>query len=91
MPASEIIIDESTIKHFRNSYRSLFGVTSDDPLYNAISEGRQHAGMEHWLPLFYEKLETVFDYLPGCVVSLDHLSEEAEAERFALIEDYYKA
>jgi transcription-repair coupling factor (superfamily II helicase) len=92
MPASEIIIDKQTIGCFRNSYRKLFGTTAgDDPLYDAISEGRQYAGMEHWMPLFYEKMETIFDYLPGCTVSLDHLSEEAEAERFALIRDYFEA
>jgi transcription-repair coupling factor (superfamily II helicase) len=92
MPASEIIIDEETIKCFRNSYRKLFGTTAgDDPLYDAISEGRQYAGMEHWLPLFYDNLETIFDYLPNSIVSLDYLTEEAEEERFALISDYYDA
>jgi transcription-repair coupling factor (superfamily II helicase) len=92
MPASEIIIDDTTIQCFRNSYRKLFGTTAgDDPLYDAVSEGRQYAGMEHWMPLFYEKLETIFDYLPQCVVSLDHLIEEAESERFDLIKDYYEA
>jgi transcription-repair coupling factor (superfamily II helicase) len=92
MPASEIIIDDNSVKCFRNKYRSLFGTTAgDDPLYDAISSGRQYAGMEHWLPLFYEKLETIFDYLPACTVSLDYLSEEAEGERFALIDDYYDA
>ena len=37
----------------------------DDPLYEAVSEGRRHPGMEHWLPLFHDRLETLFDYLPG--------------------------
>ena len=35
--------------------------------------------MEHWLPLYYERLETLFDYLPGAAVSLDHQAEEARA------------
>ena len=33
-------------------------------LYEAVSEGRRHPGMEHWLPLFHERLDTLFDYLP---------------------------
>ncbi len=44
----------------------MFGAaTRDDALYQAVSEGRRYAGMEHWLPLFYDHLETVFDYLDG--------------------------
>ena len=37
--------------------------------------------MEHWLPLYYETLETLFDYLPGAAVSFDHQTEEARAHR----------
>ena len=40
----------------------------DDVLYEAVSEGRRHAGMEHWLPLFHQRLETLFDYLAGDAV-----------------------
>ena len=40
--------------------------------------------MEHWLPLYYETLETLFDYLPGAAVSLDHQAEEARAHRLEL-------
>ncbi|MGK3868267.1 hypothetical protein ABI118_15820, partial [Enterococcus faecium] len=47
--------------------------------------------MEHWLPLFHDKLETLFDFLPGVPVSFDHLSDQAIAERFALIKEHYEA
>ena len=47
--------------------------------------------MEHWLPLFYERLETVFDYLPDAPIVIDHLAHEALAERHTLILDYYEA
>ena len=61
---SEVSLTPETISHFRKQYLSAFGAaTRDDALYQAVSEGRRYAGMEHWLPLFYEKLETVFDYL----------------------------
>ena len=47
--------------------------------------------MEHWLPLFHDKLETLFDYLPGTPLALEHLDEDAAHERFTQINDYYDA
>jgi transcription-repair coupling factor (superfamily II helicase) len=92
VPVSEIPMDEEAIARFRQGYRALFGaVTGDDPLYEAVSEGRKYQGMKHWLPLFYEELETVFDYLPDAFVSLDHLADEAFASRREMIDDYYRA
>src|SRR4051812_42029971 len=64
MPASEALLDADTIKLFRSRYREQFGATATrDPLYQALSEGRRMAGMEHWLPLIEERLETLFDHL----------------------------
>ena len=60
-------------------------------LYEAVSEGRRYPGMEHWLPLFHDKLETLFDYLPGTPLALEHLAEDAAHERFTQIADYYDA
>ena len=47
--------------------------------------------MEHWLPLFHDKLDTLFDYLPGTPVVLEPLDEEAANERLTQIADYYQA
>ena len=64
MPASEALLDADSIKRFRSRYREKFGATAtQDPLYQALSEGRRMAGMEHWLPLLEERLETLFDHL----------------------------
>ena len=64
LPAREALLDEDTIKRFRTRYRETFGATATgDPLYQAVSDGRRLAGMEHWLPLFEEKLATLFDHL----------------------------
>ncbi|HUN49809.1 MAG TPA: transcription-repair coupling factor, partial [Candidatus Sulfotelmatobacter sp.] len=69
-----------------------FGAVIDqDPLYQAVSEGRRHIGMEHWLPLFRERLESVFDYLPAAAVTLDYLSEPARDAHVATIVDHYAA
>ena len=47
-------------------YVAAFGPAGDDPLYESVSAGRKTQGMEHWLPLFYDRLDTLFDYLPRC-------------------------
>jgi transcription-repair coupling factor (superfamily II helicase) len=68
-PVSEVILDEAAITRFRQNYRIEFGAAgTDDPLYEAVSAGRKHQGVEHWLPFFHERLETLFDYLPGATV-----------------------
>src|SRR5437764_5029445 len=91
VPVSEFQLTSDTIRRFRTGYVEAFGTSPNDPLYEAISEGRRHPGMEHWLPLFHEKLDTVFDYVPGAAVALEPLAEDAAHERFAQIADYYQA
>jgi transcription-repair coupling factor (superfamily II helicase) len=91
-PMSEVALTPEAISRFRRNYIEAFGApTRDDALYSSISEGRRFAGMEHWLPFFYDGLETVFDYLPNAPVVFDHLAREAVAERHALILDHYDA
>jgi transcription-repair coupling factor (superfamily II helicase) len=91
MPASEILLDDDAIARFRSSYRTRFGaVRGDDPLYEAVSEGVRHPGMEHWLPLFYEAPETLFDYVDGPVI-LGAQTPDAMTDRFDQITDYFSA
>ena len=90
-PVSEVILDEAAVERFRVGYRERFGGTRGDPLYEAISAGRLHPGMEHWLPLFFERLETLFDYLPDAAVALDHQVPEAAEARLETIADFYDA
>ena len=92
MPISEVAFGEEAEKRFRGNYVETFGpATSEDPLYEAVSAGQRYPGMEHWLPLFHDHLETLFDYVPDAPVSFDHLAEEAVEERLALIADHYEA
>ena len=90
-PASEVTLSYETIARFRAGYREIFGDVAEDPFYGAISEGRAQIGMEHWLPLFHARLETVFDYLPGASVTLDHEADVACDGRLELIAEYYEA
>ncbi len=92
LPVSEALIEPDAISRFRSRYIALFGAGGDDPLYAAISEGGRRAGMEHWLPLFYERMETLFDYVgENALVLLDHLALDARDERLAMVADAYGA
>ncbi|NBX65446.1 MAG: transcription-repair coupling factor [Proteobacteria bacterium] len=88
---AEVLLTEGAIERFRKNYRERFGVVKDDALYESISEGRRYAGQEHWLPLFHDHLETVFDYLPQAEITLDHQAMEAAHERAAQVADLYQA
>jgi transcription-repair coupling factor (superfamily II helicase) len=89
---SEFQLTTETIRRFRTGYVQKFGAASpDDLLYAAVSEGRRYPGMEHWLPLFHDSLDTLFDYVPGTPVAVEPLAEDAAHERFAQIADYYEA
>ena len=89
--ASEVLLGEETISRFRRGYLERFGTPGDDPVYEAVSEGRRQAGMEHWLPLYYEELGTLFDFTGEGLTFLDHLGTEAVEERLNQIDDYYNA
>ncbi len=92
LPMSELILTPEVISAFRQRYVALFGpVTGDDPLYESISAGRQHQGMEHWLPLFHQGLVPLFDYLPEAAVTLDPLLDDARHRRIEQIADHYDA
>jgi transcription-repair coupling factor (superfamily II helicase) len=92
VPMSEVQLTSESMRRFRQAYVAHFGAqTRGDALYEAVSEGRRHQGLEHWLPLFYEKLDTLFDYCAGAPLIFDPLAEAAANERFAQIEDYFAA
>ena len=92
MPASEALLDADAIKRFRSRYREQFGATAtQDPLYQALSDGRRMSGMEHWLPLLEERLETLFDHLGDKdIVIRDAAADKAVDARQESIEDYYQ-
>ncbi|MHA1563875.1 MAG: transcription-repair coupling factor, partial [Alphaproteobacteria bacterium] len=93
VPSSEVLLSEDAVGRFRKNYREQFGaVRDDDLLYESVSEGRRHPGMEHWLPLFYEQLDTVLDYLPADTpILLDDQCGDAIDARLELIQEYFEA
>jgi transcription-repair coupling factor (superfamily II helicase) len=92
MPMAEFQLTPETIRLFRTGYVAAFGAAGpDDMLYEAVSEGRRSPGVEHWLPLFHQRMETLFDYLERAPIAIEPLAEEAAHERLAQIADYFQA
>src|SRR5690606_5385126 len=66
-------------------------VKGDDPLYEAVSAGQRYPGMEHWLALYHDHMETLFDYAPDALLSFDPMMDETIADRLEQIRDHYEA
>ncbi len=65
LPAREFPLDDKGQAHFRQSFRDRFeGDPSKSRIYKEISKGNAPAGIEYYLPLFFDKAATLFDYLP---------------------------
>ena len=91
-PVSEVPLDKQSVSRFREAWRELFGqAATDDPTYQAVSDGRRHPGIEHWVPLFHETMETLLDYLPGAAVSLDNQAQESLDARLEMVADHAEA
>src|SRR5687768_4321405 len=72
LPARGFPLDDSGRMQFRSRWREIFeGDPSKKRLYRDISNGVPAAGVEYYLPLFFESTATLFGYLPqGCTVGL---------------------
>lgn len=83
MPVSEVLFDDEAVSRFRKRYIEVFG-TGADANYDAVTARIRRSGLEQWLAFFYERLETVFDYLgPSALIGLDALADDAAKERHA--------
>ena len=66
LPAHEFPTDQAGINLFRSQYRDTFTSTIDkESVYHQVSNGIMPAGIEYYLPLFFENTNTLFDYLPA--------------------------
>ena len=92
LPASEIMLDDESIKRFRTGYREHFTAEAiSDPLYQSISEGRPLAGMEHWLPLFEKNMVSLFDHFAEQDIFVrDAASDNVIQQRHDAVSDYYQ-
>ncbi len=90
-PVSEVLLDEFAVLQFRRRFGQADGTVSD-AFYDSVSARIRRQGMEQWLPFFYERLETVFDYAgEDALIAFDALAEEAIRERVETAADHYDA
>ena len=83
LPAREFPLDEAATREFRRAWREEFaGKPQDCPVYQDVGEGLAPAGIEYYLPLFFDQLDLLGAYLPaGTLVVLDE-TVDLMAERF---------
>ncbi len=83
LPGREFPLTESGIRQFRQGYRARFeGDPQKSSLYREVSKGLAPAGIEYYLPLFFERTETFFDYLPPSAICVYEEEALAAAEAF---------
>ena len=90
-PVREYLLDKNSISRFRKGYREKFGNITNDPLYEAVSEGKAMAGIEHWVPIINEDMASLLDYLPNAVLAFENQCQTAISARHELINDFYEA
>ncbi|KAF0187363.1 MAG: transcription-repair coupling factor [Hyphomonadaceae bacterium] len=88
-PVSEILFDGETIGQFRRTFAQSYGAVSD-LVYDSVSARIRRQGVEQWLPFFYERLETVFDYVgESALIGFEHLAEDSRRERVEQAQEHY--
>ncbi|MCN4144244.1 MAG: transcription-repair coupling factor [Thiohalomonas sp.] len=83
MPAREFPLDKESIDFFREQYRNILGgELTDSIIYNEVGEGISPAGIEYYLPLFYQQSTTLFDFLPEQAIIVNFTDLEAVTDQF---------
>lgn len=92
LPAREMPLTPEAVREFRGRYRVRFeGDPARSSIYRSVSEGLAPAGIEYYLPLFFDQLATLFDYLPQNSIVLDTADSGARAATvWREIEDRYE-
>ena len=73
LPAREFPMDDKGRTHFRQSFRDRFdGDPAKSGIYKDISTGIASAGIEYYLPLFFDEMASIFDYLPKDAIFVTH-------------------
>jgi len=93
LPAREFPLNPEAIQRFRQGFRARFeGDPQRSPLYRDISKGLSPAGIEYYLPLFFDQTVTLFDYLPAGTLLVTDAGVPRAAARFrAEVDDRYES
>jgi transcription-repair coupling factor (superfamily II helicase) len=82
LPAREMPLDAEAVREFRRRFRTRFeGDPNRTSIYRGVSEGLAPAGIEFYLPLFFEETATLLDYLPANAVIVHDAALPAALEK----------
>ncbi len=85
LPAREFPMDDKGQARFRQNFRDRFeGDPSKCRIYKDVSKGIAPAGIEYYLPLFFDKTATLFDYLPKTATLCLHHNVDSAIQQFAV-------
>ncbi|MFH2140294.1 MAG: transcription-repair coupling factor [Pseudomonadota bacterium] len=85
LPAREFPMDDKGQATFRQRFRERFeGDPSKSRIYKDVSKGIAPAGIEYYLPLFFEQTATLFDYLPTDATLCLHHDVDAAIQQFTV-------
>ena len=91
-PVSEIFFTDEVLSGFRTRFIEAFGAPGGDQMYEAARSRIRKQGLENWLPLFHDQLESLFDYVgKDALWAFDPNAFAAIKEREAQAEDYFSA
>ncbi|WP_110019176.1 transcription-repair coupling factor [Plasticicumulans acidivorans] len=93
LPAREFALDKDAITHFRTAFRAAFeGDPQRSQIYREVSQGFAPPGVEYWLPLFFDRTGTLFDYLPSGALVLRLAGWDAAMDAFlAQVNERYES
>ena len=89
--SSELLLNDETIKLFRKNFREIFPKYRNSLIYSLFSEKSFPIGGEQFLPLFYNNLETLFDYIHNYSIFLNDEFDSLLENRLENIDDFYLA
>ncbi len=83
LPAKEFPFNEQSIRLFKQQWREKFEVDfTRCPVYRDVSDGLSPSGIEYYLPLFFDQLSTLFDYLPQQTLIVEEAGIDLAAKHF---------
>ena len=88
---NELTLNEDNLNLFRKNFREIFPEYRNSQVYNLFSENIIPSGGEQFMPLFYEKLETLFEYVQDYTILLNDEFKNIFENRLENINDFYLA
>lgn len=87
---TEYLLNHDSISRFRQRFRTEFGSSQcDDRVYRSVSDGLMCPGLEHWLPFFHDRLDTLFEFLPTAIICIDDGVENLFCQRWKGLQDLF--